>query len=157
VSISSEGDTDSVETSYERNPKESGRIKLKTVYHHQKEKDGDSSETTESGFGKTKAPEEHLRILTSSQEKALSWLRRDETSSESTASVNDRCQRALVAQRDKRTTQDLIARYVAQGYRILGRPKNSEDVSEWFPEEDVRSPGSNGRPSLGRLKDHEVL
>jgi hypothetical protein len=104
-----------------------------------------------------KTPEEHLRILTSAQGKAFSWLRQDDTSSESTVSVDDRFQRALVAQRDKRTTQDLIARYVAQGYRILGRPKISDDVSEWFPEEDVRSPVSNGRPSLVRLKDHEVL
>jgi hypothetical protein len=63
VSISSEGDTDSVETRYEI-PKEIDRIKLKTVYHHQKEKDDDSSETTESGFVRTKTPPEHLCILT---------------------------------------------------------------------------------------------
>jgi hypothetical protein len=150
------------------------------VYHHQKERDDDSSETTESGFSKTKTPEGHLRILTNAdsseltesgfktpeghlriltnaQEKALSWLRRDDTSSESTASVDDPFQRALVAQRDERTTQYIIARYVAQGYRLLGRPKNSEDVSEWLPKGDLRSSASNGRPSLVRLKDHEVL
>jgi hypothetical protein len=84
-----------------------------------------------------KTPEEHARILTNAQEKAMSWLRGDDTSSESTASVDDRFQRALVVQRAKLATQDIISRYVAQGYRILGRPKNSEDVNEWFPEEDV--------------------
>jgi hypothetical protein len=101
-----------------------------------------------------KTPEEYARILTNAQGKALSWLRGDDTSSVSTASVDDRFQRALVAQH---ATQDIIAKYVAQGYRILGRPKNSEDVNEWFPEEDVRSRVSKGRPSLVRLKHHEVL